>query len=142
MATIKRLGKCVNVISVYEHVRKIQIVSLASLIIIFYFKLQFSHESAYPKQNPNPQMRQFITCSAESYILIWDLKKPPAEIKPQHATIAPIDDEDSDDVFEEEEEKKETPKFKGWASLKSKTSTIVTSYAFSTSKKWTPAVGK
>ena len=87
-------------------------------------------------------MRQFITCSAESYILIWDLKKPPAEIKPQHATIAPIDDEDSDDVFEEEEEKKETPKFKGWASLKSKTSTIVTSYAFSTSKKWTPAVGK
>ena len=91
-------------------------------------------------------MRQFITCSAESYILIWDLKRPPADIIPK-ATV--LHQDDDDDVFEEESDKeeekpkKETEERKkmGWAGLKAKTSAIATSSVFS-SKKWTPAVGK
>jgi hypothetical protein len=31
---------------------------------------QFSHDSAYPKQNLKETQRQFITCAAESYILV------------------------------------------------------------------------
>ena len=89
-------------------------------------------------------MRQFITCSAESYILIWDLRRPPTEIVARPAAVAPTDDDD--DVFEEgnEEEKEvvEEVKAKGWATIKTKKSTIVQSNLFSKDKKWTPAIGK
>ena len=90
-------------------------------------------------------MRQFITCSAESYILVWDLKRPPAEVLPRHqaATLAADDDSSDDDVFEEEEEKEPAkPKFSGWAGLKAKTGNLVSTFAFSKDKKWTPAIGK
>ena len=87
-------------------------------------------------------MRQFITCSAESYILVWDLKRPPAEIAPRQAAIV-VESSSDDDVFEEEEQKEpEKPKFSGWAGLKAKTGTLVSTYAFSKDKKWTPAIGK
>ena len=86
-------------------------------------------------------MRQFITCSAESYILVWDLKRPPADVLPRQATIALSDEDDVFDEPEEEvKEKEEEPKTKGWAALKSKK--MLTSYVFSTDKKWTPATGK
>ena len=88
-------------------------------------------------------MRQFVTCSAESYILVWDLKRPPSEMVPKQATLAA--DSDDDDVFEDADEeekpkKEEEPQTKGWAALKSKK--MLTSYVFSKDKKWTPAVGK
>ena len=86
-------------------------------------------------------MRQFITCSAEAYILVWDLKRPPAEILPRQATIA-VEESSDDDVFEEEEEKDEKPKFSGWAGLRKQTGALVSTYAFSKDKKWTPAIGK
>ena len=87
-------------------------------------------------------MRQFITCSAEAYILVWDLKRPPAEILPRQATIA-VESSSDDDVFEEDEEKEsEKPKFSGWAGLRKQTGALVSTYAFSKDKKWTPAIGK
>ena len=94
----------------------------------------------------DPHQRQFITCSAESYILVWDLKRPPAEILPREPTIHQADEEE-DDVFddgekEEEKKKKEGPKTTGWASLKEKTSIIAASSLFSKDKKWSPAIGK
>ena len=91
-------------------------------------------------------MRQFITCSAESYILIWDLKRPPADLLPKQVTVTQADDDEVFEDPEEEEEKKkekeEPPKKFGWSSLKAQTSTIVTSNVFSKDKKWSPAIGK
>ena len=39
----------------------------------------FSHESAYPKVNQDEDNRQFITCAADMFILVWDLLAPPTE---------------------------------------------------------------
>ena len=33
----------------------------------------FTTESAYPKQNPKPNMRQLITCASDNFIYVWDL---------------------------------------------------------------------
>ena len=33
----------------------------------------FSTESAYPKQNPNSQLRQLISCASDNFIYVWDL---------------------------------------------------------------------
>ena len=38
----------------------------------------FSQESAFPKVNQDEDNRQFITCAAEMYILVWDFLKPDA----------------------------------------------------------------
>ena len=87
-------------------------------------------------------MRQFITCSAESYILVWDLKRPPADVVQRQPTI---DQSSDDDVFEDpeddEKDKEGEPKTKGWARLKSNKLQLST-FAFSKDKKWTPAHGK
>jgi len=39
------------------------------------FSLQFSHDSAYPKANPNPEEVQLISCDGDSYVLIWALRR-------------------------------------------------------------------
>ena len=36
----------------------------------------FSQESAFPKVNQDEDNRQFITCAAEMYILVWDFFRP------------------------------------------------------------------
>ena len=118
---------------------------------------QFSHESAFPKQNPNPQNRQFITSSAENYILIWDLKRPPTDVPiavPGQMGTKITEEDDDDDVFQDEEEKEEEekkkkekeeeekkPKKAGWGTIKTKSTQILMS-AFGGDKKWTPAVGR
>ena len=33
----------------------------------------FSTESAFPKQNPNSQLRQLISCASDNFIYVWDL---------------------------------------------------------------------
>ena len=39
----------------------------------------FSQESAFPKVNQDEDNRQFITCAAEMFILVWDFLKPSSE---------------------------------------------------------------
>ena len=36
----------------------------------------FSQESAFPKVNQDEDNRQFITCAAEMYVLVWDFLRP------------------------------------------------------------------
>ena len=102
------------------------------LIQIFYiFSSQFSHDSAYPKLNPRENLRQFITCAAESYILIWDLRRPPAE----SGIIA----EDDDGVVTIQPAKRKSKRATNWEKLKA-TSAIPRIDAGGS--KWSPAIGK
>ena len=93
--------------------------------------LQFSHESAYPKVNQDEDNRQFITCAADMFILVWDLLAPPT------------DDSEGGAAENMDEEAVVTRKLgksnqSSWAKLKSKsTLTPITSGA-----KWSPSIGK
>ena len=87
----------------------------------------FSQESAFPKVNQNEENRQFITCAAEMFILVWDFLKPDT----------PGVENQPVPVLEEEPKKKTFTN--PWAKLKAR-STMAPPVP--TGKKWTPAIGK
>jgi len=67
-----------NCLGLFNLIFHLSIMVCLNLIFYFFFT-QFSHDSAYPKLNPRDTLRQFITCAAENYILVWGLKRPPSE---------------------------------------------------------------
>ena len=103
------------------------------------FMFQFSHESAYPKTNQNERNRQFVTCSSDSYILVWDFRRPPSD-----TGIIHDDDENADHKRngEEDGEEKEKKKRRLWEKLRSQTQRIIEKTSYGKSKYWTPAIGK
>ena len=80
--------------------------------------------------NPKETQRQFITCAAESYILVWDLRRPPAE-----SGIIAEDDEGLADA----KPLKQKSKAANWEKLKAQSAIPRVE---SRGQKWTPAVGK
>ena len=54
---------------------------------------QFSQESAFPKMNKDESNRQFMTCSGDMYILIWDLLKPEQEAEGGAQQVQAMQDE-------------------------------------------------
>ena len=91
----------------------------------------FSHESAYPKVNQDEDNRQFITCAADMFILVWDLLAPPTEDGEGGAG-------GGENIDEEVVAASRKLGKSSWAKLKSKsTLTPITSGA-----KWSPSIGK
>ncbi|TRY75281.1 hypothetical protein TCAL_00687, partial [Tigriopus californicus] len=89
--------------------------------------VQDGYDSAYPKQNQMDDELQLISCDADSNVLIWALRKPPAE-----------DGIDSSDV-EDELAGKRKASSSGWEKLKLQSALPA---SISTGKKYSPAIGK
>lgn len=99
--------------------------------LVFFF--QFSYDSAYPKLNTRETQRQFITCAAESYILVWDLRRPPAE-------SGLITEDDEATVMQQQQQTtKKSKRATNWEKLKAQ-SAIPRIEAGG--QKWSPAIGK
>ena len=92
----------------------------------------FSQESAYPKVNQEEENRQFITCAADMYILVWDL------------LAMQSDDVEGGGAGENMEEDPATAAVtrkmgkSSWAKLKSKS----TMAPLTSGAKWSPSIGK
>ena len=84
----------------------------------------FSQESAFPKVNQDEDNRQFITCAAEMFILVWDFLRPSSE--------------GGDKEMMEEDVPVVKKKHNPWAKLKSR-STLT---PLEKGTKWNPAIGK
>ena len=67
---------------------------------------QFSQESAFPKMNKDESNRQFMTCSGDMYILIWDLLKPEQEAEGGAQQVQAMQDEVN--TYSKKEKKKIT----------------------------------
>jgi hypothetical protein len=93
---------------------------------------QFSHDSAYPKQNQFERQIQLISCGGDKTVLIWALKRP-------HSDDG-VDDETS--LASTEVTMKATPPpGLGWAKLKLQ-SAVPAHVSRPGAKKYSPAVGK
>ena len=88
----------------------------------------FSQESAFPKVNQDEDNRQFITCAAEMWVLVWDFLKPDAGEGALGGGIPGADDEPV--VVKK--------KIGAWNKFKSK-STLA---PLGKGGKWNPATGK
>ena len=88
----------------------------------------FSQESAFPKVNQDEDNRQFITCAAEMWVLVWDFLKPDAGESAMGGAIPGAEDEPV--VVKK--------KIGAWNKFKSK-STLA---PLGKGGKWNPATGK
>ena len=89
----------------------------------------FSQESAYPKVNQDEENRQFITCAADMYILVWDLLAPQSDDVEGGGAGENVED---DAVAVTRKMGKSS-----WAKLKSK-STLT---PLASGAKWSPSIG-
>ena len=74
-------------------------------------------------------MRQFISCSSDNYIFVWDMRRPPSD-----DDMGQYDDDD-----ERKEQTAASTKGKNWARLKAQSAISV---SYGNDKKWSPAIGK
>ena len=96
--------------------------------------LQFSYDSAYPKQNQTEDEIQAISCDADSYVLIWALRKPPTDDL--------IDTSDVEDELAANGSAKSGSKSKaasGWEKLKLQSALPA---SITTGRRYSPAVGR
>ena len=80
-----------------------------------------------------------MTCSADSYILVWDFRRPPSD------TGVIIDDDESETAEKGEREAEEKAKLKTkklWDRLRAQTRAIIEKTSYGKTKYWSPAIGK
>ena len=81
-----------------------------------------------------------MTCSSDSYILVWDFRRPPSDT----GIIFDDDDPDHGKKHKGEDGEEENVKKKRdlWKKLRNQTQRIIEKTSYGKSKYWTPAIGK
>ncbi len=98
----------------------------------------FSHDSAYPKANTHAEEIQLISCDGDRYVLIWAMRRPPADSADDDKAPEAVDDSTS---AASNASKRVKSTGAGWEKLKLQ-SALPASISSSASKKYSPAVGK